>query len=720
MACRQQYGGTSLALTLLLGSVGLAACGGPFPPPPRTEQVVVVDTIHGVEFEDPFRWLEDQSSPHTRQWIDAQNAYASRIVNDSALIDSLQTRLRELMDVEAIGSPRRAGEYEYFTMRRQGEELETVYRRPAPTPDSDEEITADEDYEVVLDPRPLDPALRKRVHIRSLSRDGRLMVYAIRDGGADEVELRVRDLQTGEDLGEQYPWALYDDVFFADDRSDAFYYVRRSRETGPRLYRHVIGTEPSTDVVVWGDGFGPTTFIGASTIDDGRSFLLTAQHGWARNEFWVMDRSSRRVRPVVTDIDAHLSSIDWSEEQDGFSNGAFLVRTDYEAPNYRLVAIDPNQPQPEHWRTVIPEQEDVYLNHSTIEDRYYVTYLHNVSTKIRVFEKDGASVGEIDVPENFSASIRDAPGDNTAYLTLQSFTTPETEYQVNLATGERTISDSAKVTFDTDDYTVDQVWYSSKDGTQIPMHIVHRSDLELTGDHPTLLYGYGGFTVALRPGFSAFAAVWLERGGVYAVANIRGGNEFGERWHRSGMLENKQNVFDDFMAAAEWLIDNDYTRSERLAIRGGSNGGLLVAAALTQRPDLYRAVLCAFPDLDMVRFYQFTATNNMPALLEYGDASDAEQFEFLRLYSPYQNVRNGSSYPAVMFATGDLDTRVPPLQARKMTARLQAASRSGLPVILRYDSKGGHAAGRGRPMSLAIDQTAMELAFLITQTGLGR
>jgi prolyl oligopeptidase len=720
MACRQQYGGTSLALTLLLGSVGLAACGGPYPPPPRTEQVAVVDTIHGVEFEDPFRWLEDQDSPETRQWIEEQNAYAERIVNDTALVDSLRTRLRELMDVEAIGSPRRAGEYEYFTMRRQGEELETVYRRPAPPPDSDVEITADEDYEVVLDPRPLDPALRKRVHIRSLSRDGRLMVYAIRDGGADEVELRLRDLDTGEDLAERYPWALYDDVFFEDDGSEAFYYIRRSRETGPRLYRHVIGTDPSTDVIIWGDGFGPATFIGASTIDDGRSFLLTAQHGWTRNEFWMMDRSSRRVRPIVTGIDAHLSSIDWSEEQDGFSNGAFLVRTDYEAPNYRLVAIDPNQPQPEHWRTVIPEQEDVYLNHSTIDDRYYATYLHNVSTMIRVFEKDGAPVGEIDVPESFSASIRNAPGDNTAYLTLQSFTTPETEYQVNLATGERTISDSAKVTFDTHDYNVEQVWYSSKDGTQIPMHIVHRSDLELTGDHPTLLYGYGGFTVALRPGFSAFAAVWLERGGVYAVANIRGGNEFGERWHRAGMLENKQNVFDDFIAAAEWLIDNGYTHSERLAIRGGSNGGLLVAAALTQRPDLYRAVLCTFPDLDMVRFYQFTATNNMPALLEYGDASDPEQFEFLRRYSPYQNVRNGTSYPAVMFATGDLDTRVPPLQARKMTARLQAATRSGRPVILRYDSKGGHAAGRGRPMSLAIDQTAMELAFLIVQTGLGR
>ncbi len=720
MARRREYSRPRFPFDLCLLGAVFCACGGPYPAPPRTEQVVVVDTIHDVVFEDPFRWLEDQDSPRTRQWIDEQNAYAERIVNDTALVDSLRGRLRELMDVESIGSPRRAGDYEYFTMRRQGEELETVYRRPVPPRGSEEEITAEGDYQVVLDPHPLDAALRKRVYIRALSRDGRLMVYAIREGGADEVELRIRNLEIGEDLAELYPWALYDDVFFEDDGSDALYYIRRSRETGPRLYRHVIGADLSDDEVVWGEGFGPTTFIGASTIHEGRSFLLTAQHGWARNEFWVMDRSSRHVRPIVTGIDAHLSSINWTEDQDWFAGGAFLVRTDYDAPNYRLVAIDPTHPAPGDWRTVIPEQEDVYLSHSTIEDRYYVTYLHNVSTKIHVFEMNGTAVGEIDIPERFSASIRNAPGDDTAYLTMQSFTTPETEYLLNLETGEQEISDSAKVTFATDGYTVRQVWYSSRDGTQIPMHIVHRNGLELSGDHPTLLYGYGGFTSAIRPSFSAFAAVWLERGGVYAVANIRGGNEFGERWHRAGMLENKQNVFDDFIAAAEWLTENGYTSSERLAMRGGSNGGLLVAAALTQRPDLFRAVLCAFPDLDMVRFYQFTQTNNMPALLEYGDASDPAQFEFLRLHSPYQNVRKGTDYPAVMFTTGDLDTRVPPLQARKMAARLQSASSSGLPIVLRYDSKGGHAASRGRPMSLAIDETAVELAFLIMQTGLGR
>jgi prolyl oligopeptidase len=507
------FGKTTIALTLCCVAAGLTACGGPYPAPPPTRQVVVVDTIHGVEFEDSFRWLEDQGNPDTRRWIDEQNAYADRIVNDTALVASLSKRLRELMDVEAIGSPRRAGDYEYFTMRRQGEELETVYRRPAPPSGSDEELTADGEYEVVLDPQPLDSALRKRVHIRSLSRDGRLMVYAIRGGGADEVELRVRNLEAGEDLAEHYSWALYDDVFFEDDGSEAFYYIRRSRETGPRLYRHAIGTDPSADEILWGEDFGPTTFIGARSIDDGRSFLLTAQHGWTRNEFWVMDRSTRRIRPVVTGIDAHLSSINWTEDQDGFANGSFLVRTDYDAPNYRLVAIDPNRPQPEHWHTVIPEQDDVFLSHSTIADRYYVTYLHNVGTKIRVFERNGTPVGEIEVPEHFSASIRNAPGDDSAYLTLRSFTTPNTEYLVNLETGEREISEPAKVTFATDDYTVRQVWYTSEDGTRVPMHVVHSNDIELTGDHPTLLYGYGGFTSAMRPGFSSFAAVWLEQGG---------------------------------------------------------------------------------------------------------------------------------------------------------------------------------------------------------------
>jgi prolyl oligopeptidase len=439
--------------------------------------------------------------------------------------------------------------------------------------------------------------------------------------------------------------------------------------------------------------------------------LLTGQHGWAKNEVWMMDMQNGDVRPIAVGIDAHI--------QVRPTDGELFFITDLDAPNYRVVAVDPESPEVENWREVIAEADDVLQNYTRIEDRYYVTYLHDVSTRIIVYDLDGQRIGEVGVPEHHSASIRNASDhDGKVFLTVRGLTTPETEYLVDLKTGEREISEEPKVEFASADYSVRQIWYESNDGTRVPMRIVHRVDIELTGDHPTLLYGYGGFTSSLAPGFSATAATWLEQGGVYAVANIRGGNEFGERWHRGGMLENKQNVFDDFIAAAEWLIDNQYTNPDRLAIRGGSNGGLLVGAALTQRPDLFRAVLCGFPDLDMIRFYTFTETNNMPALLEYGDASKPEQFEFLRRYSPYQAAARRAHYPAVMLTTGDLDTRVPPLQARKMTAQLQASTRSGLPVILRYDPKAGHAAGRGRPLSLAVEDTAMELAFVMMQLGM--
>jgi prolyl oligopeptidase len=290
---------------------------------------------------------------------------------------------------------------------------------------------------------------------------------------------------------------------------------------------------------------------------------------------------------------------------------------------------------------------------------------------------------------------------------------------VDLETGDREVEEASAIPFDSDGLVVEQVWYTSADGTRAPMYVTHREGIELDGSHPTILNGYGGFNSSIKPGFSTTAAVWLEMGGVYAVATLRGGSEFGEQWHQGGMLTNKENVFDDFIGAAEYLIEAGFTSADRLGISGGSNGGLLVASAMTKRPDLFRAVLCTYPDLDMVRFYTFTETNNMPALLEYGDASNPEHFEAIRQYSPYQAVRDGVEYPAVMLATGDLDTRVPPLQARRMTARLQAASSSGLPVILWYDDMGGHAAGRGRPMSLRVEDSARQITFLAQQLGLG-
>ena len=700
---------------LLLACYGFWACSPSYPPPPETTEKEVVETLHSVEFRDPFRWLEDQNSEETRAWIDRQNSYAELIIGENPLRDAVHHRLKELMAVDDAALPQRAGDFEYFSLRRRGQELPVVYRRSKPPENIQVRIDPEKEYETVIDPHLLSDDHTIRVAIRALSEDGKWMVYSLREGGQDEVELRIRDLAGNRDLKELYGNGLYDQVSFGHD-SKGFYYILRSRETGPRLYYHTLETPITEDRELFGDGVGPTSFLRVSLAEKDRYLIFTTRHGWARDEILFQDTSisqstaSRPTESVTEDLVAHFDA--------RYHEGRLLVRTDFKAPNYRVVEIDPKNPAPAHWREVLPERSDVLQRFTLVGDRIHATYLHNVSSKIRVFALDGTAAGEVPIRDFHSASI-EAFGEGKALLSVTSLTTPEITYLLDLKTGQREVWEEPKVAFKEEDYAVKQVWYSSKDGTRVPMYIVHRKDIELDGDHPTLLNGYGGFNASQTPRFRPSTAVWLENGGVYAMANLRGGSEFGEPWHRGGMLENKQNVFDDFIAAAEWLIDQGYTNPKRLAISGASNGGLLVAAALTQRPELFRAVLCGFPDLDMVRFHTFTKTNNMPALLEYGDASDSKKFQFLRAYSPFQNVRQGVSYPAVMLTSGDLDTRVPPLQARKMTAALQKATASGLPVILRYDAQAGHAAGRGLPRGKMIENTAGELTFLLSQLGAG-
>lgn len=695
---------TAVALVLVT-----QACSRPYPPPPDTRRDPVVDVLHGVEFTDDYRWLEDQEAPETRQWIADQNAYAETVVGESPLRDRIRARMRELIDRDDVGSPRTAGDYEYFTMRRAGEEAPVIYRRPAAEDEDAEEPTVDGEYDVVMDPAQLDPAYRRLVSMMDFSEDGRLMMYSIREGGADEIEVRIRDLETGEDLPDRLPAALYGGVAFDDD-DEGFYFTHRSRETGPRIRYHALGTDPSEDIELWGDGVGPTAFISMNRVDDDRYRIFGVQHGWARNDLYIQDRQGDgEIRPVVVDVPAHFSM--------RYRDGRIYILTDLDAPMYRLMAVDPAQPELEKWEEVIPEAEDVLQSYAFIDGKIYATYLHDIGDQIRVFDMDGTPAGQIEVPDHLSASIR-GNGEGSALLSLRGHLLPTTTYAVDLATGEREVDEPPEIDFPSEEYVVRQGWFTSADGTRAPLYVMHRRGIELDGRNPTILNGYGGFTSNIKPGFSATAAVWMEMGGVYAVATLRGGNEFGETWHRGGMLENKQRVFEDFIGAAEWLIENGYTSPAHLGITGGSNGGLLVASTMTMRPDLFRAVLCTYPDLDMVRFYEFTENNNMPALLEYGDARIPEHFEAIRQYSPYQAVRDGVDYPAVMLATGDLDSRVPPLQARKMTARLQAATGSGLPVVLWYDAKGGHAAGRGRPMSLRIEDSARELTFMAQQLGL--
>ena len=684
------------------------ACGSPYPPPPETAREPVVDTLHGVVFTDPYRWLEDQDSPETRAWIAGQNAYAEQIVGESALRTGLEARLRELMEAPGPVYPQRRGEFEYFSFRKTGREVGAIYRRPAPEEPEDGPFDVTADYEVVIDPLDLRADGTTSVGIQGFSPDGDLMLYSIRDGGRDELEIRVRDLNSGEDLPDRLPTALYSSIAFTSDGT-GFHYTHRSRQTGPRVFRHVLGTDMSEDIELFGAGIGPTAFVNASEVDEGRYLIYTVQHGWARTDVYLHDvRAGTEPVPLVVGARARFRA--------RWRDGEIYLLTNLDAPRNRVVAVRPEAPDPSQWREVIPEGEDLLTGYQFIGGDIFADYLHDVSSRIVRYGPDGALKGEIPIPEHHVASLR-GHGDGGALLSLTSLLTPQTVLTLDLETMETEEWRPSPVPFDGSAYEMTQMWYTSADGTQAPMYVAHRRGLEPDGETPTLLYGYGGFNVNLLPRFDARAAVWMEQGGVYAIATLRGGGEFGEEWHRDGMLENKPNVFADFIAAAEWLIENGYTNPERLAIRGASNGGLLVASALTRRPDLFRAVFCGLPDLDMVRFHQFTETNNMPALLEYGNAEIAEEFEVIQTFSPYQNVRDGVDYPAVMLTQGDLDTRVPPLQARKMAARLQAATGSGLPVILDYDERTGHAGGR--TFSRNVRNAAMELAFLLQQLGEG-
>jgi prolyl oligopeptidase len=473
-----------------------------------------------------------------------------------------------------------------------------------------------------------------------------------------------------------------------------------------------MGTDHAQDVEVFGQGYGPQEWVYATVSEDGNYVLFRVGYGWARSELFVHDlAASAPIQPVVTGIDALF----WA----WFAGDRLIMLTDWDAPNKRLLSVDLADPRRERWREIVPEGADAIQGFSLVGGKVFVHSLHKVTSQIRAFSLEGTPLGEVDLPALGSASAPWGRWDrDEAFFSFTSHTKPPTVYRYDVATGKRSVWWRDRVPLRTDRLTAKQVWYPSKDGTTIPMFLVHWKGLKPNGRHPTLLHGYGGFGVSLTPGFSTSTAMWAEQGGVYAVANLRGGGEFGEAWHRAGMLENKQNVFDDFIAAAEWLIANGYTTPSKLAIQGGSNGGLLVGAALTQRPDLFQAVLCTYPDLDMVRYFEFVKgrSGNPPALKEYGNAEDPEQFQFLSAYSPYQRVQPGTTYPAVLLTTGDADTRVPPLQARKMTARLQWATASDRPVLLLYDSKAGHSGGK--PFSKAIEDGSRELSFLFWQLGM--
>ncbi|MCH7563298.1 MAG: hypothetical protein IH968_05670 [Gemmatimonadetes bacterium] len=500
LRCGYRTGG--LLLTLL---VAAAACS-PYPPPPESRIDPVTDVIHGVEFIDDYRWLEEQDAPETRAWIAAQNEYAETIVGESPLRDRIRERIRELIDIPNVGDTRHAGDYEYFTMRRAGEEAPVIYRRAAPEDEDAEEPSLDEEYEVVLDPVDFDPAYRTLLSIVDFTPDGDIMMYSVRLGGSDELEIRFRDVETGEDLPDRLPRALYGGLDFDDDGT-GFYYTHRDRHVGPRIRHHVLGTDASEDTTLWGEEYGPTAFIGMNRVADDRYRIFSAQHGWARSDYFIQDhREGGEIRPMVSDVPAHFNV--------RFREDRLYIRTDWQAPMYRLMVADPANPELEHWTELIPESEHLFEGYGFIDEKIYATYLENVSNRIRVFEMDGTPAGEIAVADHLSASIRGDGEDGEAVLSLRGHLLPTTEYELDLESGDREILEPSEIPFDPSGMVVEQLWYTSADGTRAPMYVVHQEGIELDGSHPTLLNGYGGFNVAIKPSFSTTAAVWVEMGGV--------------------------------------------------------------------------------------------------------------------------------------------------------------------------------------------------------------
>jgi len=667
-------------------------------PPTRVENFREV--LHGVELVDPYPWLNDLDRQEVRAWIDTQNAYTRSLLDGLPAREIIRKRLTELLVYDTLGAPEeRAGRY-FFSRRRAGEDQPVIYFRPG---------RGGRD-EVLIDPRQLSPDPSTVALLYGISRDGKLVAYAVRQGGQDEVEIRVREADSRRDLPDRLPKGLYaQSVEFTGD-TRGFYYARRSRETGSRILYHAFGSEPAHDPEIFGQGTTIDQFVSPSISEDGKTLLISVQHGWARTDLYLKDLlSNGPVLPLAEGIPANFDTA-WASDR------TLLLNTGWKAPTRRLLLVDLAKPAQENWREIVPAAAESIEGFAVVGGKLYVHYLHNVTSVIKAFSLDGKALGEVKLPGLGSANLWGRWNSPEGVLTFTSFITPYSISLYDARSGATDLWFRAPVPIDTKKFEVRQVWYTSKDGTRVPMFLVHKRGLKPDGQRPTLLYGYGGFNVSLTPRFTPAAVLWAEHDGVYALANIRGGGEFGEAWHRAGMLDKKQNVFDDFIAAAEWLIANQYTNSSRLAIEGGSNGGLLMGASLTERPDLYRAVLCHYPDLDMVRYYRYTKNNNPPALLEYGNAAIPEQFKFLHAYSPYEHVKPGTKYPAILFTTGDGDTRVPPQQACKMAAKLQAATSSGLPVLLRYDVGAGHAGGK--PLSKTIEDSAAEFAFLFWQTGM--
>ena len=683
---------------LLFAAALVRSYAGSIQGPPSTRRDDFKETVQGVEIADPYRWLEDQQSPETRAWIDAQNKYTRSRLAAWPGGEALRRRLSELMRVDTIGMPVvRNGRY-FFKKRPADLDQGILYMRQGP----------DGKDEALIDPNPLSADHSTGVNLAGVSEDGELIAFSIRHAGEDEASIHFLAVDTRREPPDQLPKARYFGVALKPDKSGAYY--SRHEADGPRVYYHAFGTDPATDKQIFGEGYGPDKIIAANLSEDGRYLIVHVFYGAAGDQtdiFYQDLAAGTPIKPLVTGIAARFSGEVGGDQ--------LFLHTNWNAPKGRIMAVELNHPERDRWREIIPEGNSVIESMALAGGKLLVNYTENASSRVEVFDAAGKRVRDLALPTIGSlAGISSRWTSSEAFYGFDSYAVPYTIFRYDAQSGTQKEWARLNVPIQSERFEMKQVWYDSKDGTRVSMFLLYLKGTKLDGSRPTLLTGYGGFNVSVTPGFSESAAVWAEQGGVFAEANLRGGGEFGEVWHKAGMFGNKQHVFDDFIAAAEWLIRSGYTNPSRLAISGTSNGGLLVGAALTQRPELFRAVYCGYPLLDMIRYQKFLVARYW--ISEYGSSDDPAQFKYLYAYSPYHHVKPGVKYPAVLLASGDSDTRVAPLHARKMTALLQASTGSDYPIMLRYDTEAGHSAG-GMPTSKRIDQAGDELSFLFWQLG---
>jgi len=703
----------TLLCSCVIGTVALVHAADASAPvgPPKVKVAPVEDTVHGHRIVDPYRYMENASDPDTRDYVERELTYTRHLLDPLPGRDKINARLSQLLPIGTVASPQMGGHY-YFYTRREGNQNQLVLYVRESLHGADR---------VLVDVNTLSADATVALDWWYASEDGKYVAYGTSTSGSEVSTLHVIETATGKLLPDSIERTRAASLAWKLD-SSGFFYTRYPKkgdvpEGQEVYYRHVfyhaLGDDPGRDRLIFGEGRDPEAWPNVVISDDGRWLLIDESHGWTKSELFLQDLASNTPPAEITSGKEFLYGAD-------FFRGKLYITTNEDAPRFRVFVADAANAKRENWTELIPQSEAVLAGAHVAGGKLFAQYEHNASSELKLFSLEGKKLADIPLP-----ALGDVPSIGGRYdrdelfFGFQSFTAPPSVYRYDLTQGKS--EPWAKVdapSIDPSAFDVRQVWYTSKDGTRVPMFVVSKKGIELNGKNPTLLYGYGGFNISLKPTFNRAMYLWMEHGGIYVVANLRGGSEFGEDWHRAGMLDRKQNVFDDFIAAAEYLIAQKYTDKDHLAIYGGSNGGLLMGAMITQRPDLFRAVVCAVPLLDMLRYQNFQIAKLW--IPEYGSADDPKQFDWLYAYSPYHHVKPGVEYPAILFMTGDTDTRVDPMHAKKMAALMQAEAKNGAsqerPILLRIETKAGH--GQGKPVTKQIEESTDMYSFLFWQLGM--